>query len=73
MCTCMSTKLILLLSDGTSRAKDIALALLLVGLVTVLVVFKVHKTRSKRELEQLSTKMHELKSLEDNLQGMQEK
>jgi hypothetical protein len=60
-------------SDSSSRAKDVALALLLVGLVTVLVVFKVHKSRSKHELEQLSSKMHELKSLEDDFQGMQEK
>uniref|UniRef100_A0A914V0N3 SAM domain-containing protein n=1 Tax=Plectus sambesii TaxID=2011161 RepID=A0A914V0N3_9BILA len=59
--------------DGNSRAKDVALALLLIGLVTVLVIFKVHKSRSKQELEQLSSKMHELKSLEDNFQGMQEK
>ncbi|KAK0418251.1 hypothetical protein QR680_013457 [Steinernema hermaphroditum] len=59
--------------DSSSRAKDILLAVLTVVLVTILVVFKKHKSRSKLQMTELSTKLTQLKDMESDFQGMQQR
>ncbi|TKR67664.1 hypothetical protein L596_023780 [Steinernema carpocapsae] len=59
--------------DGTSRMKDAMLAVLTVGLVTILIVFKKHKSRSKLQMTELSTKLTQLKDMENDFQGMQQR
>ncbi|KAL3090230.1 hypothetical protein niasHS_006682 [Heterodera schachtii] len=57
--------------DTSSIAKDIALAGLLGLLVAVLVIFKKHKNRSKKQMEELSTVLNKLRDMETDFAGVQ--
>lgn len=57
----------------TSRVKDIALAALLIVLITVLIVFNTHKAQAKLQMQELSTALSELKNMETDFEGAQEK
>uniref|UniRef100_A0A1I8AAN1 SAM domain-containing protein n=1 Tax=Steinernema glaseri TaxID=37863 RepID=A0A1I8AAN1_9BILA len=59
--------------DSSSRAKDILLAILTVVLITILVVFKKHRNRSNIQMTELSTKLTQLKDMESDFQGMQQR
>lgn len=53
--------------------QDIALGVSVVGLVTLLIIFKIHKSRSKREMEELSSRFSELRAMENDFEGTQQK
>jgi hypothetical protein len=57
--------------DSSSLLKDVALAGLLIILVTVLIVFKTHKNRSKRQMEELSSRLSKLRDMETDFEGVQ--
>lgn len=57
--------------DRSSRLKDIALAALVVLLVSVLVLFKAHRNRSTRKMEELASRLSELASMETDFAGAQ--
>lgn len=59
--------------DGTSRAKDIALSILAALLVVVLVTFKTQQKRSHTEMEQLTSQLAQLKSMENDFEEAQKK
>lgn len=59
--------------DTTSRIKDIALAALLLLLVCVLIVFKTHKNNSKRQMAELTSKLSELKTMENDFEGAEQR
>lgn len=59
--------------DSTSRLKDYALALLLVILISVLILFKNQQHRARRQMEELSSKLSDLQSMESDFEGAQKK
>jgi hypothetical protein len=59
--------------DSSSLLKDIVLAGLLAILVTVLILFKTHKNRSKKQMEELSTRLCKLHDMETDFEGVQQK
>lgn len=59
--------------DKTSRVKDFALAALLILLVCVLIVFKTHKNSSKRQMAELTAKLSELKTMENDFEGAEQR
>lgn len=59
--------------DNTSRIKDYALALLLGILVSVLILFKIHRNKAQQRMEELSTMLSELKSMETEFEGAQKR
>lgn len=61
------------LQDSSTILKDIVLACLLVILITVLIVFKTHKNRSKKQMEELSTRLSKLRDMETDFEGVQQK
>uniref|UniRef100_A0A914SIP0 Uncharacterized protein n=1 Tax=Parascaris equorum TaxID=6256 RepID=A0A914SIP0_PAREQ len=60
-------------SDGSSRMKDIALSILLCVLIAVLVLYKRQRSRSRNEMEQLTSKLRQLKSMESDFEDVQQK
>lgn len=58
--------------DFTSPLKDIALAGLAVMLVTVLIIFKTHKSRSKKQMEELSSRLNKLQDMEIDFAGVEQ-
>lgn len=59
--------------DSTSRLKDYALALLLVVLISVLILFKLHRNKAERRMNELSSMLSELKTMETDFEGAQKK
>uniref|UniRef100_A0A915AJF2 SAM domain-containing protein n=2 Tax=Parascaris univalens TaxID=6257 RepID=A0A915AJF2_PARUN len=59
--------------DGSSRMKDIALSILLCVLIAVLVLYKRQRSRSRNEMEQLTSKLRQLKSMESDFEDVQQK
>uniref|UniRef100_A0A914CUF7 SAM domain-containing protein n=1 Tax=Acrobeloides nanus TaxID=290746 RepID=A0A914CUF7_9BILA len=59
--------------DSNSRLKDYALALLLVILVSVLIIFKMHRNKAHRRMEELSSMLSELKSMENDFAGAEKR
>lgn len=57
--------------DKSSRLKDIALAALAIGLVSVLILFKAHRNRSRRKMEELASRLSELATMETDFAGAQ--
>ncbi|VDN35666.1 unnamed protein product [Gongylonema pulchrum] len=52
---------------------DIALSVLLVVLVTVLFILKRQRTRSHRQMEQLASKLSQLKSMQSHFEDVQQR
>jgi stromal interaction molecule 1 len=59
--------------DSNSRLKDYALALLLVILVSVLIIFKMHRNKAQRRMEELSSMLSELKTMENDFAGAEKR
>ncbi|KAH7731501.1 Protein STIM-1 c [Aphelenchoides avenae] len=59
--------------DKSSRLKDIALAALAIGLVSVLILFKAHRNRSRRKMEELASRLSELATMETDFAGAQKR
>lgn len=58
---------------NASRLKDIALSVLVIILVTVLFVLKIQRTRSHMQMEQLTAKLSQLKSMQSHFEDVQQK
>lgn len=59
--------------DSTSRLKDVALAALVILLITVLIFFRNFRTRSERQKAELTSMLSELKSMENDFKGAEQK
>ena len=59
--------------DSSSLLKDIALACLLAILITVLIFFKTHRSRSKKQMDELSTRLSKLRDMETDFEGVEQK
>lgn len=62
-----------LVGNSSSRVKDIALSVLLVVLVAVLFVLKRQRTRSHLQMEQLTSKLSQLKSMQSHFEDVQQR
>ncbi|VDN03286.1 unnamed protein product [Thelazia callipaeda] len=58
---------------NTTFLKDIALSFLMIVLITVLFVFKMQRTRSQLQMDQLTMKLSELKSMQSDFEDEQQK
>lgn len=62
-----------LTGNETSRVKDIALSILFAMLLIVLFIYKRQKVRSHKQVEQLTSKLSQLKSMQDHFEDVQQK
>lgn len=56
--------------DSSSLIKDIALACLLICLISLLIIFKAYKNRAKKQMEELSTRLSKLRDMETDFEGV---
>ncbi|CAK5077040.1 unnamed protein product [Meloidogyne enterolobii] len=56
--------------DSSSLIKDIALASLLICLISLLIIFKAYKNRAKKQMEELSTRLSKLRDMETDFEGV---
>ena len=59
--------------DSSSLIKDIALACLLISLISLLIIFKAYKNRARKQMEELSTRLSKLRDMETDFEGVQRK
>uniref|UniRef100_A0A0N5ADQ6 SAM domain-containing protein n=1 Tax=Syphacia muris TaxID=451379 RepID=A0A0N5ADQ6_9BILA len=62
-----------LAEDGTSRMKDVALTVLVIFLGTVVVILRKQQKRSCSKMEELTTKLAQLKTMENDFEEAQKK
>ncbi|VBB28427.1 unnamed protein product [Acanthocheilonema viteae] len=58
---------------NSSRFKDIVLSVLVIVLVTVLLVLKIQRTQSHMQMEKLTAKLSQLKSMQSHFEDVQQK
>uniref|UniRef100_A0A1I8B196 SAM domain-containing protein n=1 Tax=Meloidogyne hapla TaxID=6305 RepID=A0A1I8B196_MELHA len=56
--------------DSSSLIKDIALACLLISLISLLIIFKAYKNRARKQMEELSTRLSKLRDMETDFEGV---
>ncbi|VDN53628.1 unnamed protein product [Dracunculus medinensis] len=64
---------VVLFAEKSSQLKDIALSILLVVLAIVLVIFNKHRARSKYEVDQLTSKLSQLKIMKSDFEDTQQR